>query len=351
VFPKSKYVKKLIIISFLLLLVAIPPIVYFAIQKIRSLTQNVAITLQTHVSPSGKSLQLPPLPTPSTSTSHVSTGCGITKNHDGTYSFSWLHTAPNGNIVDANNCTVHLLGLNQGWLASGATGGPSPQEIAAWNQAIPMNLVRIPYNSYWWDTDVYVPRYRMHFRQLLQNFVSWNEHAGRYVELDTHTQFAYPPCGNDGMGVNVTYCSTEVGPVRTLQDHEAYQPRALQGLTDLAKLYATDSAVIFDVWNEPAFFSPPISDQLFFQDMNERINTVRSYAAKALVVVFVHGLDVVMSGKFPDYQQPNLVFDAHVYDGFNGISPATQQPCQEPGGANWTPEGSGFARIVSSLCS
>ncbi len=243
---------------------------------------------------------------------HSGNGCGVKHNNDGTYAFSWLHVSSDGKIVDQNNCIVHLLGLDSGWLASDSTGGPDAQTIASWKQAIPTNLVRIAYNSYWWNVDIYVPKYKMHFRQLLQNFVKWNEQNGNYVELDTHTQFSWPPCGSDGLTVNVTYCSTEEGPAISPQDHETYLPRAVQGLTDLAKLYANDPAVIFDVWNEPAGLK--ISQQEYLQDMNARINTVRTYAPRSLVVVFSHGLKQIKSGQLPLYTQPNLVIDFHSYN-------------------------------------
>src|SRR5258708_14885259 len=206
---------------------------------------------------------------------HSGNGCGVKHNNDGTYAFSWLHVSSDGKIVDQNNCIVHLLGLDSGWLASDSTGGPDVQTIASWKQAIPTNLVRIAYNSYWWNVDIYVPKYKMHFRQLLQNFVKWNEQNGNYVELDTHTQFSWPPCGSDGLTVNVTYCSTDEGPAISPQDHETYLPRAVQGLTDLAKLYANDPAVIFDVWNEPAGLK--INQQENFQDNKARLNTIPTF--------------------------------------------------------------------------
>ena len=59
---------------------------------------------------------------------------GVNKNPNGTVQFAWLHVTTNGDIQDANNCPVHLLGLNQGWYASGDGGSPTAQELASWHQ-------------------------------------------------------------------------------------------------------------------------------------------------------------------------------------------------------------------------
>src|SRR6202043_3334375 len=124
---------------------------------------------------------------PSRSRPNLGNGCGVKQNHDGTYTFSWLHIA-NGTIMDEHNCVVHLLGLNMGGLFLGAAGHATPTVLSWYKQNIPMNVVREAYNAYWWDTDVYVPNEKMHFRQWLETVVQWQEQQGNYVILDNATQ-------------------------------------------------------------------------------------------------------------------------------------------------------------------
>src|SRR5205085_11961631 len=66
-----------------------------------------------------------------------------------------------------------------------------------------------------------------------------------------------------------------------------------------------------------------------------------------LIIVYNHGWQSIMDGSFPDYKQPNLVIDTHIYNGFNGISPATGKPCSEPGNINFTISNSGYDQIVA----
>ena len=54
-------------------------------------------------------------------------------------------------------------------------------------------------------------------------------------------------------------------------------------------------------------------------------------------MVYERGLRDIMEGKAQNYAQPNLLFDAHIYDGFHGLSPATGNVCNEPGQANTFP--------------
>jgi hypothetical protein len=135
-------------------------------------------------------------------------GCGVSKNANGSNTFSWLHVA-NGKIVDANNCVVHLVGLNMGGLFLGGAGHSDPSVLNWFSQHIPMNVVREAYNAYWWDKDVYVPNEKMHFRQWLQTVVKWQEAQGNYVILDNATQFHNLPCGDDGMGYHVSLCPSQ----------------------------------------------------------------------------------------------------------------------------------------------
>jgi hypothetical protein len=274
--------------------------------------------------------------TSATATTAVSQVCGVTKNSDGTYHFSWLHVNANGDVVDANNCRVPLLGWNaigafQG--AGGAIGKPQEQSL------LQMNIVRVAFNSRWYESDVYVPNQRMHFKAWLQTIVSTLQSRGDYVMLDANNTFFEPPCGNDGRGTNITFCPSEDQGRKDYSNPsspyyhnvgglELYQPEAVQALTDLAKVYANDPAVLFDVWNEPGkyIFVLPNSSLNKIPDMNQRIDAVRQYDAQSLVFVYESGISEDLS-----YKQPNLVFDFHIYPNFKGTSPVTHTVCSTSG--------------------
>jgi hypothetical protein len=298
--PKTRFSRRLGCLL-LLLLVVVAPLAFYLIYNWGGFNTSGSRTATS----------------PSRSRPNLGNGCGIKQNQDGTFTFSWLHIA-NGTIMDENNCVVHLLGLNMGGLFLGAAGHADPSVLSWYEQHIPMNVVREAYNAYWWDTDVYVPNEKMHFRQWLQTVVKWQEQQGNYVILDNATQFHNPPCGDDGMGYHVSLCPSQNQAGKNIPpdptESSSYQPTALAALTSLAQIYANDPAVIFDVWNEPSNSElKGMPEKTYLQSMNARINTVRQYDPNALVMVFDHDLSYIESGKFPNFTQPNLIWDTHIY--------------------------------------
>ncbi|HEV2339673.1 MAG TPA: cellulase family glycosylhydrolase [Patescibacteria group bacterium] len=245
---------------------------------------------------------------------------GVTKNADGTYSFAQLHVDSQGNIVDSQGCLIHLLGLNQGWLASGGGGYDTAAQINSFHQVIPYNLIRLNYNSYWWNTNVQVPGYNnLPFQQVLKQAVSEAEKAGVYIELDTGPQHTEPPCGG-----TVTFCSSQnqaakdyaANPSSQIaQEMPSYPPPGDQSITDLTKLYANDPAVIFDVWNEPGDgnFSQLLPDSQYFPAMQNRINIVNTNAPNSLVMVYSHSMPSMVSGQVKPYTGHNIIIDHHAY--------------------------------------
>lgn len=262
-------------------------------------------------------------------------GCGVKKNSDGTYTFSWLHVTSNGQIVDQNNCAVPLAGFNMGPLfLSDAVGGSNPARFAWYKQNFSMNIVRTNFNSTWWNENVYVPNAHMHFQQWLETYVKWQEQQGNYVLLDNGPNYPEPPCGG-----TITHCppqnqgsqdyKTNPNATTALELESNIQP-GVQAWHDIAKIYANDPAVLYDAWNEPTISNLPT----FFKDMNTLINTIRSVNPRSLVVVYERGWKYIVAGQYADYQQPNLVIDSHIYDGFHGISPLDGSHCVLPGSAN-----------------
>ena len=270
--------------------------------------------------------------TSATSTTAGTQVCGVTKNSDGIYHFSWLHVASTGDVVDSNNCRVPLLGWNAVGAFQGAGGSLGSSTVSS---SIRINVVRVAFNSRWYESDVYVPNQRMHFKAWMQKIVSTLESRGDYVMLDANNAFFEPPCGSDGSGTTITFCPSEDQGRKDYSNPsspyyhnvaglELYQPIAVQALSDLAKVYANNPAVLFDVWNEPGsyIFVTPNSSQNKVPDMNQRINAVRQYDPQALVYVFSAGTSEDLS-----YKQPNLVFDFHIYPSFKGVSPITHTTC------------------------
>lgn len=272
----------------------------------------------------------------STPIAFTTPNCGVRKNADGSYHFSRLHTDTIGDVVDDSGCVAHLLGLNMGGLFLSTAFTPDATSVAWYKRTFQINIARVDYNAYWWNTDVYVPKYGMHFRQLLQGFVKNLEANGIYVELDNDTAFTEPPCGNDYKGVQITFCpSQDQGrkdyhqrpSAQTAQELEEYQPTALQALSSLSKLYANDAAVLFNVWNEPGKYIFALNDvQHRVPYTQARIGVVRANDPQALIFVFA---------TYPKedgmYSEANLVFDFHVYPTFAGVSPATHTSCQTTG--------------------
>lgn len=300
-YPGNPRRNRNLIIFFVLLALAVL-IVSFSLTYVFIINKNSSPTAST---------------TPTTGTGLATcTGQGATKNADGSYSFSPLHINGAGQIVDAHNCLVRLVGMNMGALFLGSAGHPTPSVIQWYKQHIPMNIVREAFNTYWWQTDVNVPNAKMHYRAWLQTVVKWQEQSGNYVILDAATQFHNPPCGT-GLTIpcpSQSQASKNVPP--NPQEKSTYQPTVLSALTDLAKLYSRDPAIIFDVWNEPSNKEiNGISMQTFFQDMNDRINTVRQYAPNAIVMVYQQGIDQLETAAVPDYTQKNILFDTHIYQG------------------------------------
>ena len=278
-------------------------------------------------------------------TTHKSSGCGIQRKSDGAYSFSWLHVSPDGHVVDANGCIVPLVGMNMGGLFLGNAEAPHPDAIAWYKQTFHMNLVRVNFNSYWWDTNVYVPDEQMGYRQWLEEYVQWQEQCGNYVELDEGPHYPEPPCGG-----TIKFCPSEdqgekdykANPNQTtaLELEQNIAPGE-QAWADLAKLYASDPAVIYNVLNEPTGYSN------LYRDTDTLINIIRSQNPRSLIVVFDNNVERLISGKAPWHKEPNMMIDAHIYDGFQGTSPATHASCSEPGITNWSPTTTDFANLVT----
>lgn len=293
-------------------------------------------------------------PNPSPQVSHKGQHCGVRKNVDGTYTFSWLHVASDGNIVDEQNCIVPLVGFNIGGLFLGSAGagttplaGTNPVLLNWIHQTFPANVMRVSFNTIWWNQDVLVPKAGIHYRLYFQAFVKNLEQSGYYVQLDPTTNFTEPPCG----GV-ITHCPPQdqgeqdfkASPsAATRQESPFYIPPIVQAWQSMIPLYANDPAILYDAWNEPVVSKPS-----YFQEMNKLIDTVQALNPRALVFVFANQWPKIMKGKRADYTQHNLVIDFHMYDGFHGASPINGKTCDEPGKYNYNPYDH-FPRIATFI--
>jgi len=269
----------------------------------------------------------------------VSPECGITKTAKG-YAFSWLHVE-NGNIVSNTHCIVDLKGFNLMAIefANGVGGFDTPvtQQLVAWtHKTFRMNVWRVPLNGYWWNTNAYVPQVQMYYRAWIQLIVKWFEQYGDYVMLTFGTYFPNPPC------VYGIQCSSQDQAIRNpqLSATNLYdalvlaQQDALVGATEMwaniATLYANDPAILYNGLNETCC----ISVQTWQDRENLIIKTIREHNPRSLIFLggpdFNGDINPIIQGSVPNFSQPNLVYDFHVYNGYtNGTT------CQEPNSYIW----------------
>lgn len=254
---------------------------------------------------------------------------------------------------DSIGSIVKLYGYNQGGLFLGNAGvdkvkyGDPAANIAATQQkiidtkhAFPMvNFVRIAYNAYWWNTDVYVPDAGMGFKQWLQDYVGWELSVGNYVSLDRATQFFEPPCGYDGVHPPVTFCPSQNQAEKdgNLAEKTDNMSTAEPAISSLSSLYSGNAGVLFEVWNEPT--DAQIADeQTFFNDMNAMMNIVDQNDPGAVKIAYIHDYKDVQNKVYPDYPQQNIIIADHSYDGFNGYRLWDDQHCVEPGSNDFSPD-------------
>ncbi len=275
---------------------------------------------------------------------------GVTQNPDGSFSFASLRVA-NGTIVDPSGCVVKLVGFNYGWMDSDSVDIQSLADITSWKAMVPINVVRVAVNSYWYDNSYIPPNYPgQTVPQLLDQFIQEQKAAGNYVEIDIAEQFPETPCSKAGgshcppqvqdytdwnsyVKGGGTGCPSKwpegwifgnsdpgagaISSCPPAKEMDAYQPYALQALSTLAKEYANDSQVIFDAWNEPLGENlEGMSYSQFLEAMNMRISTIRTYANN---LIDVFGNSIYQDMSQCAFKGTNLVIDLHTYNSnFNG---------------------------------
>jgi len=265
--------------------------------------------------------------------------CGITKTATG-YTFSWLHVEK-GYIVSNRHCIEDLKGFNLMAIefANGVGGFDTPvtEQLVAWfNKTFRMNIWRVPLNGYWWNANIYVPQVQMYYRDWIQLMVKWFEQHGNYVMLTFTSYFPNPPCVYD------VQCSSQAQAIQNYQPNPADLYAALvqaqqDSLADaiamwanIATLYANDPAVLYDGLNETCC----ISSQIWQDRENTIIRTIRTYNPRSLIFLggpdFNGDVNPIIQGSVPNFSQPNLVYDFHVYDGYTNAS-----TCEEPNSYIW----------------
>ena len=256
-----------------------------------------------------------------TSTNFLNQGCGVTRNHDGSYSFSWLHVDhATGYIMDEHNCIVDLRGFNTAGTEYGdALGNLDQQRLAWFNQAFNMNFIRLNINVTWWNQNVFVPRAALRYRAWIQKFIQWAENNGDYVLLNKTNQFSTSPCG----GI-ISFCppQNQEDPTKTplpMNPRDVktghYLDQAKAFWKSIVPLYVNDPAILYDQWNELHDLDP----QTWWEVQNELISTIRAIHPGSLIMLggpdYNNTMDPVVNSVVPDFIQPNLVYDWHIYDG------------------------------------
>lgn len=223
-------------------------------------------------------------------------------------------------IVNANNEVVMLIGAARSSLEYFCAGDghfqlADFQAMRSWG----MNVVRIPLSSaFWANLDGACPNYH----QTVEAAVSNAEAAGLYVILDLHwnAPFALP---QDATGGGGQYPMPDTG-----KDVAFWQ--------DIATLYRSDPAVIFELFNEPHHISwdtwyggGPVWTQIYDgASIEDQIGTYQAIGMQALVemvraiapdnLISISGVywGFDLSGLSDGYslQASNIVYSTHPYD-------------------------------------
>ncbi|HZO75439.1 MAG TPA: cellulase family glycosylhydrolase [Ktedonobacteraceae bacterium] len=262
--------------------------------------------------------------------------CGVRKTSNG-YTFSWLHVA-HGYFVNDEGCIINLRGFNWSQLEFGNAvgGGPktriSEEGIAWYSQTFHTNVWRIPVNTTWWNENVYVPLAQMNYQDWIGQVIKWAENYGNYVILTKGPQFQNPPCGG-----SVKQCPTQnqakrnyqqgLGGPEDLTTGQYIQP-AITMWQSIAGRYANDPAVLYDSWNE----MNSIDAQTWYHNTNILIETIRAQNPRSLIFLggpnYKGDVNPIIHGDVPNFAESNLVYDFHVYDGFQGLYGTKN--CSEP---------------------
>jgi aryl-phospho-beta-D-glucosidase BglC (GH1 family) len=268
-------------------------------------------------------------------------GCGISRTDSG-YRFEWLGIDAKGRFTDpAGTCTAYLKGFNWGGFFLGdAAGDMKEEDVTFLDRNYRMNFVRITLQSRWWNENVVVPKAKMRYRDWIKLNVDRLAKHGMYVLLVKGPHFYEPPCGGEQK-----YCPAQSEGKKDVEKHpgDPYwalgQPYmeppqvnfAIAMWSSLAETFKDSPNVMYDTWNEPL----KVEDAFWFDSQLRLIDAIRAKAPKSLIFIEgpKQGGEVCQAlqrlGK--TFPRKNLVLTAHQYNGFNGISPATQRNCGEPG--------------------
>jgi hypothetical protein len=265
-------------------------------------------------------------------------GTGVTRNPDGTFQFSRLQIM-NGYIVDQNDCVVYLSGFNTAGTEFGnAIGGMNAQRITLFSKKFRMNLWRLNINITWWNENDYVPDIHMNYRDWIAQLISWLKANGNYIELTRTNQYPsgrYPPCGID---------LSHIPPIRTAlcpsqnqgagtnpwKNNPHFLDETVAFWSSIVPLYKNDPAIIYNIWNE----MPGITDLLLWKGFEETlISTVRTIMPQSLIFLggrwWNNDISALVRGIVPDFTEPNLVYDFHVYPNSAWYTNWPQQPEKE----------------------
>lgn len=258
----------------------------------------------------------------------ITTSCahpGVSKNPDGSYSFSWLHVdGRTGYLMDQQACIVDLRGFNTiGTEFADGVGsfpGLTPQRLTWFNSMFKMNYVRLNLNVGWWNSDIYVPNAQMHYRAWIRQWITWAKENGDYVLLNRTNEYTIPPCGG-----SITYCPSQAEPSDIDDGNPQKQFNAghlldqtLAFWKSIVSLYKNDPAILYNDWNE----LHDINAKSWRTVQTTLIATIRSINPRSVIVLgsndWNNTMNPLTDGEVPDLAYPNLVYDWHIYDGKSG---------------------------------
>ncbi len=246
-----------------------------------------------------------------------------------------LHVSSAGIILDDTGKPALLRGLNRSGTGSGnADATATDADYAAQNQLLSMNLVRIFVNAAWWTNNVQVPVAGIKYQDYVDLLIQRAKKYGNYVLILKAGQFPDAPCGADGKNcpainqgdlncqANSSVCGAQDTTGSNIDTAFAFWGA-------FAKKYATDTAILYDTWED----MHGIDSNTWSDDQNQLIAAIRTYSPQSIIFVEDTGtvFESIAQGALPDLAWSNIVWNFHLFTASTGT-------CTEPASpryANW----------------
>ena len=235
-----------------------------------------------------------------------------------------LHTVGNKILTLSGGCTLRLKGVNVDGMEFDPSGNQGPpgqgitatvaEAVTAWN----CNIVRIPMNQdYWFGCGGGGPNYQI----LIDEIVSYCQANNAYALLDLH--WSGKQTGN------TSPCGTGWGNDANTKQQYMPDDNSVTFWSSVAARYANNSAVLFDLYNEPYDYSgggwniwrnggTEATYGFHTPGMQLLLTVIRSAGANNVVVAggldYAYDLTGVSGYALTDVPSGNgIIYSSHVY--------------------------------------